>query len=1154
MAVLLAASGSAASAQNSIVPDSSLTTPTVVTRSDAGGKTTYDITGGTPRNSGQLLFHSFSVFGLRPHETGNFLNGSGVATIFSRVTGGTPSQIDGLIKASGSANLYLINPQGIIFGTSGAIQVGGSFIATTASSLTFGDKVFAAVGTIGDAPLITSNVTPGLQFGSGSAQLQVAGMLKVEAGKNIILAGGSADRVEVSGSLQAPGGLIDIKGGTTIVNAGTISANQGGKISVKAALATTIRASSLSASNGKIHIEGGSVYVGSRTGRTILLAGSGSLIANESLDTNLTLLDGGSGTSGISIQGGTNNIVQIFSGATAPFLPQGITTLRGATAVNNASAADPSTPAISQIVVGGVQAGTSPVATSHTTTVGSGSSLTANAGRIAVVSSGDTTINTGTLTANQGGAIVVSGTTTTNLSGATLSALKGTGTTGGTIGISGGDVTIGAASGRTILRAGNAVEADAAQNFTLLDGGSGSASAIHVTGGAGQPVQIFSGDGSNTSTTSLRGATTVTAGKTESPGRIVVGGLAASTDGVETKSMTTTVGSGTTLTANAGRIDVVSNGNTTSSAKLSADQGGAIAVNGSSAAELSGGSLQAEGGSISISGSNVTNLGNTTLTANPFKSSLGTKTGRIVVGGGLSGSTVTPTSKTTVIGSSSSLTANDGGGIDVVSTGSTTSSGTITANQGSINLNGPALTISGGTLDAAGGSVSLNGSATVINAGKLTANQGGVISINGAANVLMNNSKLNTETSSGGLGGDIKISGSTVTIKNDSLISSQTTAAGNGGQINLNANTINLDTGSTITTQTTGSGRGASVLVEGNTIVLDTGSKITTQAGIFNPDGSPGPATASGPAGTITITAAGPNSLHILNSSAISASTNSSQPYRDPADLGGIVIRTPYLELNGSGTISTNAFSAAQGGNMKIDAARVDLNNGSRISAVGSGTGPAGTIDLSISQNLSLCNRCSINTSTSAFAALPTEGNITLKVGGNLLLLGNSSITAAASGFATGGSINIWVGGDLVRSPNSIINTSAIGFANSGKVFINIPNGSLRIANNLLSASCFELDSVVRPDVLSSLYAPFLVPGSDSSSTAVDQAIINPSNVVDQSCSPRVDRSSFQTCGRGGVPSLPGASPGRRPLLDDLGPPAPAPQSKAVPVTRSSLR
>jgi filamentous hemagglutinin family protein len=180
-----------------ITPDSTLPNNSSVTTD----RNTFNITGGT--QAGSNLFHSFSEFSVPTGSTASFNNAVDIQNIISRVTGRSASNIDGLIRAYGTANLFLINPNGIIFGKDARLDIGGSFLASTASSLNFADSTqFSTTGSQ-TTPLLSISMPLGLQLGTNnSGTIKSAGNLAVR--QDLTLAAGNLD---LQGQLQAGGSL-----------------------------------------------------------------------------------------------------------------------------------------------------------------------------------------------------------------------------------------------------------------------------------------------------------------------------------------------------------------------------------------------------------------------------------------------------------------------------------------------------------------------------------------------------------------------------------------------------------------------------------------------------------------------------------------------------------------------------------------------------------------------------------------------------------------------------------------------------------------------------------------------------------------------------------------------------------------------------------
>jgi filamentous hemagglutinin family protein len=166
----------------------------------------FNIGGGT--QAGSNLFHSFQQFGLNAGQVATFLSNPAIQNILGRVAGGDASVIHGQIQVTGSnANLYLMNPAGIVFGASASLNVPGSFTATTANAIGLGtEQWFNAVGTNNYAALIGN---PG-SFAFLTRQLGGivnAGNLAVGQAQSLTLLGGT---VINTGTLTAPGGTVTI--------------------------------------------------------------------------------------------------------------------------------------------------------------------------------------------------------------------------------------------------------------------------------------------------------------------------------------------------------------------------------------------------------------------------------------------------------------------------------------------------------------------------------------------------------------------------------------------------------------------------------------------------------------------------------------------------------------------------------------------------------------------------------------------------------------------------------------------------------------------------------------------------------------------------------------------------------------------------------
>lgn len=147
------------------------------------------IGGGARR--GENLFHSFRDFNVEDGRGVYFTNPRGVTNILTRVTGRDPSDIHGTLGVLGDANLFLLNPNGVLFGPNARLDLQGSFFTSTADSILF-DNDFAFSATDPQAPpLLRISASIGLQYGRNPGPILVQGAgLSVRTGETLALLGG----------------------------------------------------------------------------------------------------------------------------------------------------------------------------------------------------------------------------------------------------------------------------------------------------------------------------------------------------------------------------------------------------------------------------------------------------------------------------------------------------------------------------------------------------------------------------------------------------------------------------------------------------------------------------------------------------------------------------------------------------------------------------------------------------------------------------------------------------------------------------------------------------------------------------------------------------------------------------------------------------
>ena len=193
---------------------------------------TYRIDGGAVRD--RNLFHSFEAFSIEAGQGVYFANPIAVENILTRVTGDTQSDINGTLGVLGDANVFLLNPNGVVFGPNAQLDIAGSLHVSTAEAIALGDTAVFSATTPEQSQLLS--VSPDTLFlnrlnqTSGDiisrGQLSAGGDLTLAARtldlQGYMVAGGAVsllavDTVQIRDTVETPfmaqaGGNLTIQG------------------------------------------------------------------------------------------------------------------------------------------------------------------------------------------------------------------------------------------------------------------------------------------------------------------------------------------------------------------------------------------------------------------------------------------------------------------------------------------------------------------------------------------------------------------------------------------------------------------------------------------------------------------------------------------------------------------------------------------------------------------------------------------------------------------------------------------------------------------------------------------------------------------------------------------------------------------------------
>jgi len=1146
-----------------IQPDSTLGSESSIVNSVDANSDRID--GGAIRSTN--LFHSFQEFNVGEGKAVNFANPQGIENILSRVTGNNISEIRGVLGVLGNANLFLLNPNGIIFGENASLNVNGSFVATTANALQFGTQgIFSATNP--ETPSLLTVNPSALLFNQINQNAAIVNNSQVPAGQDPGGVNVFGLRVPNGRSLLFVGGDVSMDGGWAIASGGHIELGgltEAGSIGIQSdgsnfslSFPEGVQRGDISLTNNAVVYVmadgGGSIAAHARNleilAGSVFFAGIGEGLGNTDTQAGDITVDA---TEQINLAG-TNSLIFNSVQSQAVGNAGNITIKTGSLSVIDGGQIDSLTrgqgnagnitiQARDAVTFDGVDSNGFPSASFSDVqpgAVGNGGDINIIAGSLSLTNSGQLGVSIRAASDSLAGGRGEGGSVNVNV----RDALTISGTNSGIF----GDIGSGAVGiGRDInIQAGNLVIKDGglirsstfgqgnsgniaitADKTISLDGSSyivnnvqsseavGNAGKIDITTSSlfvtnGSQINSFTRGQGNAGNITIRATDTVTFDGVDSDGF---------SSGLFTDVYAGAVGRGGDIKVDAGNIFIRDDGKVNTST-FGEGNAGKIEIEADNTVSLSRGYISNDVGVGGVGDSNGISIKTGSLFLTDLAQIFSDVDGRGDAGG------IFIEARDIV-----SLVGKGDVNLGIVDFINTTDGSIITSG---VNFGG----------EGKGGDITINTGALRLDSSQIntsTAGKGdsGDIIINARDSVeLLQGSDMFSEVTcaceeqGGGVGGigdggDIKITTGSLLLDIGANLRADTEARGNGGDIIINAresvtfrsDISTLSGGALTQVEPEAVGQGGNIQINTGTLSISGYQEINTRT------------QGQGDAGNIDINA---NSI-VLTGSDVGIFSGASQEDRLPGTLGNggdINITADSLSIYEGARISANTEILGTAGDITVGANQITLNNRSSITSESGagdefitsndGLGNAGNINLTV-RDLET-NNSDISTSSSQ-----TSGGAIAINARNIRLRGDSDIrTNVASGAGSGG--------DITLAADSIIafdDSDIFAFAQDGQ------GGDITLNTPAYFGNSFTTNSFnINPDILDNndradINATGAVSGVvtipdvsflQNSLTELPENIIDTNALVANSCIARSSdrRGTFTITGRGNLPSRPG--------------------------------